>query len=109
MIASTDKPVDIETLLSYLGIGFKLIPLGEDGKTPNISSSTNAIYDDPAYWNERNLSEQNSKFINVATTYGKTRLKDSKDDLYLNEIDIDSEKVFTILAIVYDPRIRTFI
>ena len=36
---------------------------------------------------------------NVATTFGKTHLKDEQgNDLYLNKLDIDSDEVFTRLA-----------
>lgn len=96
-MTSTGNTIDIEILLKDKEIGFKLIPLREDGKTPNVNS-TNAIYNDNSYWTDDKLRNENYRFINVATTYGRTPLRDAKGDLYLNEIDIDSERVFTILA-----------
>ena len=97
MMTSIRNTIDIEILLKDKEIGCKLIPLRADGKTPSVNS-TNAIYNDNSYWTDDKLRDENYRFINVATTYGRTSLRDAKGDLYLNEIDIDSERVFTILA-----------
>jgi hypothetical protein len=90
----------VDQLIQRHNIGFKLIPLGEDGKTPTIKS-TNEVYHNPNYWTDEKITQEYSKFKNVATTFGKTHLKDPEgNDLYLNEIDIDSKEVFTRLAII---------
>ena len=52
-------------------MGFKLVPLGKDSKTPTISS-TNDIYNNPNYWTEEKPIEEYSRFSNIATTFGIT-------------------------------------
>jgi hypothetical protein len=87
-------------LLSYQAMGFKLIPLAEDAKTPTVKA-TNEIYVDPKYWMTEKIERENYRFKNVATTFGITNIKDEEGrDLYLNECDIDSKEVFDRLAIV---------
>jgi hypothetical protein len=81
-------------------MGLKLVPLAEDAKTPAVSS-TNEIYNDSNYWTQRRLEQESYRFKNVATTYGKTHIKDEQGrELYLCELDIDSDEVFTRLSIV---------
>jgi hypothetical protein len=113
--------IDVKILIELHKIGFKLVPLGEDGKTPNVSSlltpeerhksieqsndgrehPINYIYNDPEFWNEERLKGEAWRFENVGTTFGKTHLKDKDgNDLYLNLLDIDSEEAFTKLAII---------
>jgi P4 family phage/plasmid primase-like protien len=111
--------VDVKNLISLHNFGFKLVPLGEDGKTPKVSGlltpeekdrsigestdgkehPVNYIYNHPEFWNEERLKREAWRFNAVATVFGKTRLKDDNgNDLYLNQLDIDSEEVFTKLA-----------
>jgi len=78
-------------LLCLHNIGFKLVPLAEDSKTPCVPS-TNEIYNNPDYWNAEKLVQESHKFRNAATLFGKTR-----NGLYLNELDIDSQKVYDLL------------
>src|SRR5919197_4768830 len=99
--------VAVEVLINLHKIGFKLVPVGEDRKTPNVSGlltpeetqrsieesddgkehPVNYIYGHPDFWNEERLKRQASRFNNVATTFGKTRLKDENgSDLYLNQL-----------------------
>jgi hypothetical protein len=79
-------------------VGFNIIPLREDSFTPNIQS-TNIIYENPGYWTEEKIQKSHHLFHNVATVFGKSHIKDKDGrDLYLNEIDIDSESVFRRLA-----------
>ena len=78
-------------LLGLYNIGFKLVPLAEDSKTPCVPS-TNEIYNNPDYWNAEKLVQESHKFNNAATVFGKTR-----NGLYLNELDIDSQKVYDLL------------
>jgi P4 family phage/plasmid primase-like protien len=106
-------------LIQYYKMGFKLVPIGADGKIPNVNelltpdeqlisikeSKTGKIepvtyiYNHPEFWNEERLKKEAHRFKNVATLPGKTHLK-TKDGnpLYLNILDIDSEQVFTILS-----------
>jgi putative DNA primase/helicase len=87
-------------LLSYHAMGFKLIPLAQDAKTPTVKT-TNEIYVDPKYWTAEKIETENYRFKNVATTFGITNIKDAEgEDLYLNECDIDSKEAFDRLAIV---------
>jgi hypothetical protein len=113
--------VQVETLIDLHKIGFKLVPLGEDGKAPNVSNllteeekqhsisqsidgkehPINYICNHQEFWNEQRLEREAWRFDNVATTFGKTHLKDKDgNDLYLNLLDVDSEQVFTKLAII---------
>jgi hypothetical protein len=98
-----DKPCEVsliplEDLRNYDHLGFKLIPLREDSMTPNVPS-TNDIYNNLEYWSEDTLRSKHHLFHNVATTFGKSHVKDEDGrDLYLNELDIDSEEVFARLV-----------
>lgn len=102
-LADTSKlssTIDIVSLTNLHALGFKLIPLAEDSKTPNIKS-TNDIYADPSFWTPEKIEEENYRFKNVATTFGKTHVKDEQEkNLFLNECDIDSKEAFDRLAIV---------
>jgi hypothetical protein len=54
-----------------------------------------------AGWTEERIEREAYRFKSVATTYGKTHLKDDAGrDLYLNELDIDDEEIFTRLSII---------
>jgi hypothetical protein len=88
--------VEIKILIDVHKIGFKLVPIGEDGKTPNVAGlltpeekqksieesidgkerPVNYIYSHPEFWNEERLQREAWRFNNVATTFGKTHLKD---------------------------------
>lgn len=106
-------------LIQYFKMGFKLVPICEDGVTPNVSGlltleeqlisiqeskngkvePVNYINNHPEFWAEERLRKEAYRFKNVATLPGETRLK-TKDGkpLYLNILDIDSESVYTILC-----------
>ena len=110
-------------LIQYFNMGFKLVPIGDDGVTPNVNGlltpeeqlisikesksgkvePVNYIYNHPEFWNEERLRKEAYRFKNVATLPGKTHLK-TKDGnpLYLNVLDIDSEQVYTILGRLID-------
>jgi hypothetical protein len=89
--------IPLEILLKYTNIGFRIIPLGLDSKTPAIKS-TNQIYDNSDYWSTEGISQEQIKFHNVATTFGKVHTKDEDGKiLYLNGLDIDSDNVLGIL------------
>lgn len=92
--------IPIDNLNDLYKLGFKLIPLRQDSKTPNISS-TNDIYNNPKYWSEEKLRNNHHLFYNVATVFGKSHIIDADgNDLYLNVLDVDSKNVFTRLAII---------
>jgi hypothetical protein len=113
--------IQLDILKELDKIGFKLIPLCKDGVTPNVynlltpeerqrsieeSSDDNEhpinyIYNHPEFWTEERIKREAHRFKNVATTYGKTHLKDEDgQDLYLYELDIDDEEIFTRLSVV---------
>ena len=81
-------------LIDLNKIGFKLVALDDDGK-PVIAWTD--IYENVNYWNPDRLVQESYKFKNVATTFGKTHLKDDQGPLYLYALDIDSEEVYNIL------------
>jgi len=81
-------------LIELYKIGFKLVPLDEDGK-PSIAWTD--IYENVNYWNPERLVQESYRFKNVATTFGKTHLEDDQGPLYLYALDIDSEEVYKIL------------
>ena len=90
--------IPVEDLINLYQLGFKLIPLRVDSKTPNVPS-TNDIYNNLEYWSQDRLRNERYLFYNVATTFGKSHIKDEDGgDLYLNELDIDSKEVFARLA-----------
>ncbi len=104
-------------------MGFKLIPIGEDGVTPNVNGlltpeerqnsiresksrkeePVNYIYHHPEFWNEERIEREAYRFKNVATTLGKTHPEaEDGSPQYLNALDIDSKHVFTILSCLRD-------
>lgn len=90
--------IPLVTMLDYNTIGFKLVPLGVDSKTPAIKSTTE-IYSDCAYWNTELIKEEHHRFKNIATTFGMTYINDENGEyLYLHGLDIDSDNVLRILS-----------
>jgi P4 family phage/plasmid primase-like protien len=82
-------------LINLHNIGFKPIPL--DGNNNEVESWT-PIFRNPNYWTAETLKQQAYKFKNVATVFGKTHIKDKEGrDLYLNCLDVDSDRVYDIL------------
>ncbi len=76
-------------------LGFKIVPLDEHGK-PAMPWTEN--YENPEYWTLEKITQESYKFKNVATTFGKTHLKDEPGrPLYLCGLDIDSNEVYKIL------------
>lgn len=87
--------IHTEHLIKLNDMGFKLVPLNEDGRPAMLWT---LIYDNPYYWTHEKLTEEAPKFKNVATCFGRTHLEDAKgNDLYLNCLDVDSEGVYKIL------------
>ncbi len=91
------KRIISKELVELRKSGFKLVPLSENG-TPAIDNWT-PIYENPNYWNDKDFNDPSvcSKFHNIASTLGKTHIKDQGQDLYLKVLDIDSEKAFTLV------------
>jgi P4 family phage/plasmid primase-like protien len=83
-------------LIKLHNIGFKLVPLASDAKTPSIKSWL-PIYYNPNYWTEEKLRKESYRFENVATCFSQTIKDDGGEDTYLLCIDIDSQKVYDIL------------
>jgi hypothetical protein len=108
-----NKAIPSLILIKYHRMGFKLVPLGEDSKTPTVSS-TNDIYSDPNYWTEDKLIEGCSKFSNIATTFGITYYNESEanenNKFYLHCLDIDSDNVLGILFdLLQELKSKTFV
>jgi hypothetical protein len=83
--------ITIETLIPYWKIGFKPVPLDDLGKNPVLAWSE--IYEDSKFWSEEKFEKYLSKFYNIATTFGKSHVRDLEGrDLYLYCLDIDSEE-----------------
>jgi hypothetical protein len=120
---SSGTHIPLSPLIQYHKMGFKLIPVSADGVTPNVSGlltpeeqeisiresksrkeePANYIYHHPEFWSEERIEREAYRFINVATPLGKTHIKaDNVSPLYLVVIDIDSERVFTILSRLKD-------
>ena len=80
-------------LLELDRIGFKLVPLDQDGE-PKIPWTP--IFENPNYWSPESLARDAPKFKNgVATVFGKTHIEDEKGPLFLYSLDIDSDGVYT--------------
>ena len=112
-------------------MGFKLVPLARDSKTPNVQGiltpeeeirsreespdgqvhPVNYISNHPEFWDEIRIQKEHWRFNNVATTFGKTHLMDECGAaLYLNALDIDSKQVFDSLATIrFNDKDRYFI
>jgi hypothetical protein len=97
------------TLIQLHNLGFKLVPLSLEHH-PVIEWTP--IYEDPNFWSLETIVTESPKFQNVATVFGKTHIKDSEArDLYLNDLDCDSEPVYKILTTpiqeISDPLLKS--
>jgi putative DNA primase/helicase len=68
---------------------FKLVPLLDNG---DPAVKWGPIYENPEYWTPEKLRTEGRNCKNIGTVFGKTR-----DGLYLNCLDIDSNTVYDIL------------
>ena len=111
----TDKTIPLDDIIQLYNARFrKLVPLLPDSKIPNvqhlitdeeIKAFTSAegkpvriIHQNPSFWTEKHLQDKDYLFCNVATTFGPTDLKDSKDrPLYLYGVDVDTKETFEAL------------
>jgi DNA replicative helicase MCM subunit Mcm2 (Cdc46/Mcm family) len=92
--------ISAEVITSLWKLGFKPVPLAHN-HIPYTKWTP--IYDDINYWQEDSFSnlEVQGKFINVASTFGRTHLKDSQNrTLFIQALDIDSEAVFHLLNVL---------
>ena len=99
-----------EIIISYWKIGFKLVSLDEISKSPIIPWSE--IYDNPDFWSIEKIRECTDKFYNVATTFGKSYLKDAQGkELYLHCLDIDSDEVLNRVQSLLEQewKLKTFV
>jgi hypothetical protein len=101
--------IALENIISLSNVGFKLVPLNELSAGPTLSWSE--IYSTPDYWSDEKFRLHLNKFYNVATTFGKTHLRDSDGrELYLHCLDIDSEEVLNKLLTLLDQwKLLTFV
>jgi hypothetical protein len=99
----------LENIISYWKMGFKLIPLNELSTSPTISWSE--IYSTPDFWSDDKFRLHLNKFHNIATTFGKSQLRDKEDrELYLYCLDIDSEEVLNRLSTLLEQwKLVTFV
>ena len=93
------ETIQPSNLISLSELGFKLVPLSEN-HIPAITWSD--VYDNPDYWQKERFNDSivYSKFANVASTVGKTHIKDSVEnqDSYIQVLDVDSEFVYNIIS-----------
>ena len=90
----TNNTITSEILNNLWKLGFKLVPLNNN-HIP--ATAWTPIYENINYWKENSLSDPivYTKFKNVASAFGRTHVKDSKNlELYIQALDIDSENVF---------------
>lgn len=86
------------TLIQLHKLGFKVVALSSKNI---VVTAWTPIYENPNYWTVERLAnpEEYSKFVNVATVFGKTHIKDEQGvELYLNGFDCDSEYIYKILT-----------
>jgi len=89
--------IALENIVSLWKAGFKLVPLNELSTGPTLSWSE--IYSTPDYWSDEKLRLHLNKFHNIATTFGKSHLRDGDGrEQYLHCLDIDSEEVLNRLS-----------
>ena len=110
------KTISSDVLIQLYNARFrKLVPLLPDSKKANVydhliteeeikafpsaeGKSVRIIYQNPTFWTETRLKEKSHLFNNVATTFGLTDMKDSKDSpLYLYGVDIDTREAYEAL------------
>jgi hypothetical protein len=101
-VSAAYQPVPIPTIIKFILMGYKPVPVLADGKTNNVGNGfiendseynletnpnrkpTKVIYDNPRYWfssneqdsswkiDDKKLNKHSSRFINISTTLGKT-------------------------------------
>ena len=101
--------ISLDTLIQYLKIGLKPVPLNELSNHPKISWGE--IYNNPNFWSIEKLTDQGNEFYNVATTFGETPLRDLHErKLFLHCLDIDSEEALKkVLGFLEEWKLKTFV
>lgn len=89
----------VDLLLQYHKLSFKPVPLSLNHK-PIVDWTF--IYENQEYWSDEKSIAECLKFPNVVTAIGKTHVKDSVGDLYLNGFDCDDEPVYEIIITSID-------
>lgn len=95
--AIPNELVSSQYLYSLHMSGFKPVALSEG----HMPEEWTPIYDNPHYWKDKSFNDPKiyARFKNVATTLGKTHVKDSENrDLYLQVLDVDSEHAFNLIS-----------
>jgi hypothetical protein len=85
------------TLIQLHKMGFKQVPLSANNEAV---IPWNPIYENSDIWTPERLANptEYSKFVNVATVFGKTHIKDEQGlELYLNGFDCDCKFVYDTL------------
>lgn len=124
MTVISSNPIPYTTLIDLHRVGFKLIPLAEDAKTLNVTGLltaeeekrsiqeskdgkphvVNYIYNHPEFWSKERIIKEAGRFSNVATTLGRTHLKDEDGNmLFVECLDIDSQNIYDILSNLQNP------
>jgi hypothetical protein len=123
------KTILVQTLIALFRAGFrKLVPLFADSRRANVYDNlvneqeikqfpsaegkpVRIIYENVNFWTEKRLIEKSHLFCNVATTFGLTEAKDSKDrPLYLYGVDVDSQQAYDALKdLIYTLKGITFV
>ena len=111
--SDNNEVISTSILTKYRQMGFKLVPIGRDSKTPAVRS-TNDIYNNPDFWTEEKIIEDYARFSNIATTFGITSIKGTEpnenEKVYLHCLDIDSDNVLSILFdLVEELKSKTFV
>jgi hypothetical protein len=109
MDIDTINLIPLKTLIIYQKLGFKLVSLDDLGKSPTIAWSE--IYDKD-FWSIEKISENANKFYNIATTFGKSHVKEAEGkELYLHCLDIDSDNVLKRVQVLLEQewKFKTFV
>ena len=101
--------ITLEIIISLWKSGFKPVPLNELSTSPTIPWSE--IYSTPDFWSDDKFGLYLNKFHNIATTFGKSHLRDVDGrELYLHCLDIDSNEVLNrVLTLLEQWKVVTFV
>jgi hypothetical protein len=101
--------ITLENIISLWNAEFKLVLLNE--LSTGLTLSWSEIYSTSDYWSDEKFRLQLNKFYNIATTFGRSHLRDKDDrELYLCCLDIDSEEVLNrVLTLLEQWKLVTFV